>query len=421
MRLRSTKIPKDAVHHPVFARVYARMSVAAETRSGMAAIRADLLTGLSGRIIEIGAGNGLNFAHYPPAVSEVVAIEPEWCLRQLALRSALRAGMPVDVVPAAAEALPVKSEAFDGAVASLVLCTVRNVERSLAEILRVLRPGGELRFFEHVRADDRAMATTQQVLDRTVWPLVCGGCHTSRDTLAAIERAGFVVEEYRRVRMPKRGSGSPPPRACWAWPAGRRWWTESSVPLLRLVRERPQCVGRLLLRDLAQKESQAPLAELVGDGPDVGLALLDQPGQVAYLFGRSDDLQPGGDEIAVGDGGGEHRVGVFQCRDMEQQLQECGGPDVRVAVYGAAEDLRLMTGDRGDERAPVDDLRIAGRLVLGDHEQPGKVDPEVQRVPLRSGPNSSAKTDSYCFMKSAAASTKVCPTSPASCLTSSSM
>ena len=205
MRLRSTKIPKDAVHHPVFARVYARMSVAAETRSGMAAIRADLLTGLSGRIIEIGAGNGLNFAHDPPAVSEVVAIEPEWCLRQLALRSALRAGMPVDVVPAAAEALPVKSEAFDGAVASLVLCSVRNVERSLAEILRVLRPGGELRFFEHVRADDRAMATTQRALDRTVWPMVCGGCHTSRDTLAAIERAGFVVEEYRRVRMPKRG------------------------------------------------------------------------------------------------------------------------------------------------------------------------------------------------------------------------
>ncbi|MDF6041089.1 class I SAM-dependent methyltransferase [Streptomyces sp. JH14] len=205
MHLRSTKIPKDAVYHPVFARFYARMSVAAETRAGMAAIRAELLAGLSGRIIDVGVGNGLNFAHYPLAVSEVVAIEPERCLRQLAVRSALRAGIPVDVVPGCAEALPVKSEAFDGAVASLVLCTVRNVERSLAEIVRVLRPGGELRFFEHVRADDRAMAATQRALDRTVWPLVCGGCHTSRDTLAAIERAGFVVEEYRRVRMPEWG------------------------------------------------------------------------------------------------------------------------------------------------------------------------------------------------------------------------
>ncbi|MFD7533898.1 class I SAM-dependent methyltransferase [Streptomyces sp. NPDC059849] len=205
MRLRSTRIPRDAVHHPVFARFYARMSVVAETRAGLAAVRSDLLAGLSGRVIEIGAGNGLNFAHYPPAVSEVVAIEPERSLRRLAVRSALRAGLPVDVVPGAAEALPVKSEAFDGAVASLVLCSVRDVERSLAEIVRVLRPGGELRFFEHVRADDRAMATAQRVLDRTVWPLLTGGCHTGRETLAAIERAGFVVETYRRVRMPECG------------------------------------------------------------------------------------------------------------------------------------------------------------------------------------------------------------------------
>ncbi|MFD7862376.1 class I SAM-dependent methyltransferase [Streptomyces sp. NPDC059783] len=205
MRLRSTKIPKDAVHHPVFARCYARLSVAAESAAGLAALRSELLSGLSGRVIEIGAGNGLNFAHYPPAVAEVVAIEPERTLRQLAVRAALRSGVPVDVVPGTAEALPVKSEAFDGAVASLVLCTVRQVRQSLAEIRRVLRPGGELRFFEHVRAEGRAMAATQHALDRTVWPLLAGGCHTSRDTLAAIQEAGFEMVSYRRVRLPEHG------------------------------------------------------------------------------------------------------------------------------------------------------------------------------------------------------------------------
>ncbi|MEU8698294.1 class I SAM-dependent methyltransferase [Streptomyces sp. NPDC048680] len=205
MRLRSTRNPEDAVHHPVFARYYARMSVAAETTAGLARIRTELLSGLTGRVIEIGAGNGLNFTHYPPTVSEVVAIEPERTLRQLAVRSALGAGIPVDVIPGTAETLPVGDETFDAAVLSLVLCTVRDVRRSLAEAQRVLRPGGELRFFEHVRADDRAMATTQRVLDATLWPLLTGGCHTSRDALAAIEAAGFVVETHRVVRVPESG------------------------------------------------------------------------------------------------------------------------------------------------------------------------------------------------------------------------
>lgn len=194
---------RDAVHHPVFARFYARLSVSAEPKVGP--VRDELLAGLSGRVIEIGAGNGLNFARFPRTVSEVVAIEPERSLRQLALESALRAEVPVDVVPGAAEALPVKSEAFDAVVASLVLCSVRDVPRALSEIRRVLRPGGELRFFEHGRAQGRIMTTTQRALDRTVWPLLFGGCHTARDTLAAIEAAGFELGTYRRLRVPERG------------------------------------------------------------------------------------------------------------------------------------------------------------------------------------------------------------------------
>ncbi|GGT91408.1 class I SAM-dependent methyltransferase [Streptomyces violascens] len=204
-----TKIAPDAVHHPVFARFYARYSEAVDLRAGIAEHRHELLDGLSGRVIEIGAGNGLNFAHYPAAVSEVVAIEPERTLRQSAVRSALQAEVPVDVVPGAAEALPVKSEAFDAAVASLVLCSVRDLSRALGEIRRVLRPGGELRFFEHGRADGRVLAAVQRGLDRTVWPLLFGGCHTARDPLGAIEAAGFEIVGHRRLRVPAKGVGSP--------------------------------------------------------------------------------------------------------------------------------------------------------------------------------------------------------------------
>ncbi|MFC5200083.1 class I SAM-dependent methyltransferase [Streptomyces kaempferi] len=205
----SGKVPRDPVHHPLFARYYARVSVAAETRMGMGGVRDRLLSGLSGRVIEIGAGNGLNFAHYPGAVSEVVAIEPERRLRQSAVQAALRAEVPVDVAPGVAEALPVKSEAFDAAVVSLVLCSVRDVPRALAELRRVLRPGGTLRFFEHGTGGGRVMAAAQRGLDRTVWPRLNGGCHLARDPVAALRAAGFELGPYRRLLMPEKGPRLP--------------------------------------------------------------------------------------------------------------------------------------------------------------------------------------------------------------------
>ncbi|KOG38622.1 class I SAM-dependent methyltransferase [Streptomyces resistomycificus] len=205
----SGKVSRDPVHHPLFARCYARVSVSAETRLGMAGVRRRLLAGLSGRVIEIGAGNGLNFAHYPGAVSEVVAIEPERGLRKLAVEAALRSGVPVDVVPGTAEALPVKSEAFDAVVVSLVLCSVRDVPRALGEVRRVLRPGGEVRFFEHGRGGGRAMTFTQRALDRTLWPPLSGGCHLARDPIGALRAAGFELGPYRRVSMPETGPRLP--------------------------------------------------------------------------------------------------------------------------------------------------------------------------------------------------------------------
>nr|WP_306317638.1 MULTISPECIES: class I SAM-dependent methyltransferase [unclassified Streptomyces] len=195
------------MHHPVFARYYAQVIERAEPV--MAPVRTELVAGLAGRVLEIGAGTGIGFGYYPSTVSEVVAIEPERTLRRLAVDAAQRVAVPVDVVPGAAEALPVKSEGYDAVVLSTVLCSVRDVDRALGEVRRVLRPGGEVRFFEHVRAPGRGMRLVQGALDRTIWPLCVGGCHLRRDALGALRAAGFELGEHRALTMPGHGARQP--------------------------------------------------------------------------------------------------------------------------------------------------------------------------------------------------------------------
>ncbi|MHB8463689.1 MAG: class I SAM-dependent methyltransferase [Acidimicrobiales bacterium] len=185
-----------AVSHPLFARLYARFSAGAE-KAGASDHRVEALTGLAGRVIELGAGNGLNFAHYPPAVTEVVAVEPEPYLRHRAAAAAETAAVQVTVVDGVADRLPADDDSFDAGVASLVLCSVPDQDRALAELLRVIRPGGELRFYEHVRASTPRRARLQDRVDR-IWLLLAGGCHCNRDTVAAIERAGFRIETQRQ-------------------------------------------------------------------------------------------------------------------------------------------------------------------------------------------------------------------------------
>jgi ubiquinone/menaquinone biosynthesis C-methylase UbiE len=194
--------------HPIFARVYVCLSSAAERGDG-AGHRDRLLAGLSGRVIEVGAGNGLNFAHYPAEVTAVLAVEPEPYLREAARRSAGSAAVPIEVVDGIAGELPAGDGTFDAAVASLVLCSVPDQRAALSEIHRVLRPGGQLRFFEHVRADTRGLQRAQRLVDATIWPRLFGGCHTDRDTAAAIAAAGFELEELDRFRFPD--SGPPVP------------------------------------------------------------------------------------------------------------------------------------------------------------------------------------------------------------------
>jgi SAM-dependent methyltransferase len=186
---------------PVFARLYRWVSPLME-RAGMTAHRRDLLAGLAGRVVEVGAGNGLLFAHYPPGVTSVLAIEPEPSLRAAAVLAAVDAPVPVRVSDGTAERIDVPDGAFDAAVTCLVLCSVADQASALREIHRVVRPGGELRVLEHVRAATPALRGVQRACDATVWPAIAGGCHTGRDTAAAVEAAGFSFTRRRHLDFP---------------------------------------------------------------------------------------------------------------------------------------------------------------------------------------------------------------------------
>lgn len=183
--------------HPVFARLYAKVAELAEGRGG-AEHRRKLLSGLSGRVIEVGAGSGANFAHYPSTVSEVLAIEPEEYLRERARDAASEAPVAITVLDGSASQLPGDQASFDAGVAALVLCTVPDQAQALAELFRVIRTDGELRFYEHVVSKRPWEARFQRLADATLWPRLAGGCHLTRDTTAAIECAGFAIETCER-------------------------------------------------------------------------------------------------------------------------------------------------------------------------------------------------------------------------------
>jgi ubiquinone/menaquinone biosynthesis C-methylase UbiE len=182
--------------HPRFARLYERISAESERR-GTAEHRDRMLAGLSGRVIEVGAGNGMNFRHYPTTVSEVAAVEPEDRLRALSESAAVTATVPVTVVAGHGDALPFEDARFDAAVVSLVLCSVPEPGHFLAEVRRVLKPGGELRFFEHVRSTSSLLGMFQDAIT-PLWSVIGGGCHLNRNSRAAIEAAGFEIDEFDR-------------------------------------------------------------------------------------------------------------------------------------------------------------------------------------------------------------------------------
>lgn len=185
----------------IFAAGYDRFMAGTE-RAGLAERRRELLAGLHGRVLEIGGGTGANLDHYPAAVEELVVTEPEEPMARRLERKADGAGRSISVVRAPAGALPFEDASFDFAVSTLVLCTVPDQAGALAEIRRVLKPGGRLVFLEHVRAGDERIARWQ---DR--WnPLqrrIGHGCNCNRDTLAAITAAGFGAQDVEHGAIPK--------------------------------------------------------------------------------------------------------------------------------------------------------------------------------------------------------------------------
>jgi len=185
----------------VFARCYARISEGMDAE-GLGALRTELLAPLSGRVVEVGCGDGRTLARYPTAVTQVTAVEPEPHLRRLAARAAAGAPVPVTVVPGTAEALPLPDGNADAAVLCLVLCSLSDRPAALAELRRVLRPGGTLVFLEHTLGETRRVRAVQRVADATLWPLLAGGCHTATDTVALLQEAGFRVTALRRLRFP---------------------------------------------------------------------------------------------------------------------------------------------------------------------------------------------------------------------------
>lgn len=189
--------PDRAVRNPIFARFFVRLP-----KEKQLEYRLEMLRGLSGRVVDVGAGDGANFEHFPEEVTEVIAVEPEPYLRARAEDNAANVRVSIRVVDGLADALPVEDGWADAAVTALVLCSVPDQAAALREAYRVIRPGGELRFFEHVVADTPGLARVQRLVDGSrVWPSLFGGCHTARDTGAAIEAAGFTLEDHRRVSV----------------------------------------------------------------------------------------------------------------------------------------------------------------------------------------------------------------------------
>jgi ubiquinone/menaquinone biosynthesis C-methylase UbiE len=190
--------------HPIFAAIYDRLLESAE-EGGLRAMRGELLGDAGGRTLELGAGTGHNLPHYTSAVTELVLTEPDPHMASR-LRRHVAAEPPtpaeVSVVDAAAEDLPFEDSSFDTVVTTLVLCTVEDPNRAVAEARRVLRPDGRVLYLEHVRSPDGKRLSRWQDRVERPWGWIAGGCHPNRMTETTLAAAGFELESLHRETFP---------------------------------------------------------------------------------------------------------------------------------------------------------------------------------------------------------------------------
>ena len=158
----------------------------------LAAVRARVASGLSGEVLEVGFGSGLNVAHYPPTVTRVLAVDPATVGRRLAARRVAASLVPISYVGLDGQSLPLPDDSVDHALTTWTLCTIPDVEQALLEIGRVLRPGGSLHFIEHGRAADPTVARRQDRLT-PVQRRIAGGCHLNRAIDTLITSGGLAL------------------------------------------------------------------------------------------------------------------------------------------------------------------------------------------------------------------------------------
>jgi ubiquinone/menaquinone biosynthesis C-methylase UbiE len=191
----------DATWGRGFSALYDRCFKASE-EAGLRDMRRDLLGGARGRVLELGAGTGLNLDLYPDSVEDLTLTEPDPHMIKQLRRRAAESSRKAEVVEAGAERLPFNDDSFDTVALTLVLCTVPDPRTALEEIKRVLKPDGQFLFLEHVRSPEPGLAKWQDRLEKP-WRFLGDGCHCNRHTVAAIGAAGFEFGDVERPEFPK--------------------------------------------------------------------------------------------------------------------------------------------------------------------------------------------------------------------------